>query len=349
MRKLHFLLVALAILHIPCGVGKAATLTVTSDLLIQLDGTNTTLVSGGVQEWNNQVSVAGSPASFTAPASGNRPALLTAETMPNGSQHNVLSFSKGGSGTSAPSISTGDHLAAGPSVAFNDLKTLTVFTVFKTNSLAPAGNSVGQKEQVVFGSNHFVPSTASSTIGWSHTIEDDFDSAATGDQPALMPQFRQSGALNEPFTDPDLAPASVSPATWYVVASRFNGSEVDVNGLSAFSTTSMVLTPGTSPNSLITAVKSRTAMGEHEWTDHVRFTIGKNPATSGGSSTRGFLDGQIAEILVYGDTLSEADFNAVSGYLAQKYLIPEPATNLLLLASCLLGAAFACRRGVRPS
>ena len=349
MRKLHFWSTLAASLVTFTATCQAATLPVTSDLLIQLDGTDVTLDSGGVQNWNNQVPAAGVPASFDAVLATNRPTLLPSQPMPNGSFHNTVSFIKGGTGTSNPGLTNPDYLVAGASSGFDSLRTLTMFSVFKVNSVAPAGNSAatataaGQKEQVIFASRH-TTTAPSSTIAWSHTFEDDVNGDTAGSPPAITPQFRQTGNLSQNITDAELAPASVAANTWYVVASRWNGTINPVNGQPAWTSTSVVVTPGALPNTIETATVSATATAEGVWSTHEAFAIGKNTAATGGSSTRGFLDGQIAEILVYGDTLTEADFNAVTGYLARKYLIPEPSSICLAAAMALLGITYLRRR-----
>lgn len=61
---------------------------------------------------------------------------------------------------------------------------------------------------------------------------------------------------------------------------------------------------------------------------HERTTIGARPDFAGGD----WLDGEIAELIVYNVALEEPDQIAVQSYLRGKY-VPEPATATLLFVS----------------
>lgn len=317
---------------------QAATLSVTSNLFIQLDGTDVTLVAGEVNNWNNQVSPVGVTNTFFAPAVANRPDFLTNQAMPNGSLHNLVDFRKSTSSTNSTILAQSDYLRGAASPAFDNLRTLTVFTVYNVDAIAPGNNTnATQREQVPFVSQH--NTSTGNTTAWSHTFEDDTDSdTANGYQPAVMPQFRQGGSLNEVFTDSDFS-SPIAPDTWYIVASRWNGTGLDVNGQPAFTTTSVVMTPGALPGTVESIMKSTTdpTLSAHEWSTHLDFFIGKNGSAT---SHRGAMDGQIAEILVYGDTLSAADFRSVTSYLRQKYFVPEPSSICLLAMGIVFGTVY---------
>lgn len=49
----------------------------------------------------------------------------------------------------------------------------------------------------------------------------------------------------------------------------------------------------------------------------------------------GYLNGQIAEVLVYDGNISGADVTSVQQYLLNKYIVPEPATILILTAGVI--------------
>lgn len=57
--------------------------------------------------------------------------------------------------------------------------------------------------------------------------------------------------------------------------------------------------------------------------------------------------GDIAEILVYSDVLSDTEIDQVRQYLAAKWAVPEPSTFMLVLAMFAAGLGAGFRRRSR--
>lgn len=110
---------------------------------------------------------------------------------------------------------------------------------------------------------------------------------------------------------------------WYIFTGVLDGTAADPANHTAFGQLE-TLDGSSSANATATDAGGLT-FGTHE-----RTTIGARPDFAGGD----WLDGEIAELIVYNVALEEPDQIAVQSYLRAKY-VPEPATATLLLLSSL--------------
>lgn len=110
---------------------------------------------------------------------------------------------------------------------------------------------------------------------------------------------------------------------WYILTGILDGTAADPANHSAFG--QLETLDGSSSANVTAMDAGGLTFGAHE-----RTTIGARSDFAGGD----WLDGEIAELIVYNVALEEPDQIAVQSYLRAKY-VPEPATGTLLLFSGL--------------
>jgi hypothetical protein len=312
---------------------------ITSNLLVDLNGdatTNFLTSSGKIQAWYDAANdgSAATQQDYGLGASvltARAPNLTSSFAMPNGTSHAIVDFDRGsvtgtnsGGTTSdyleskvggeARQITYGGAFTQGGDTAYDNLTGISWFTVVNTDLSAQAAdgatNSSGRQQVIRSNTSDsttrwgsYFLDTANGTVG----TPDEFDTDFT---PEIQSAARGGDNVGNPTNFGPDAPAN----QWYIVANSYDA----VTG----AYTSRFLDQAGNDTGLVTQtlVADPAGIGTH-----VRTSIGRlptNPADSGGN----YLDGQMAELLIYNSALSNADLNSVVTYLNEKYLINPTKT-----------------------
>ncbi|MEX0643577.1 MAG: hypothetical protein WD468_12805 [Pirellulales bacterium] len=289
---------------------------VTTNLFTQLDGSN--LSAGAVSNWADQKfdedgTATNNHQDFGQATTGNQPTAVANFTMPNGTNHTIVDFTRG-SVTSSNNSNTGSHYLrgrtggdvvngfGGADSAYEVANGLSWFAVFRSDIVTTSTTSNNERQQ----RQGVLYSSYDSLIDFGTRYINTSGGGGT-EQTAELFNAARDGVGGDELGNfyGDVA----SPASWYITGAVWD--------LSLGSLTSRFIS-----ELQVTLNDDHTL---DPWTTplptHLSSFLG---AISVPGTASWALDGQIAEVLIYNAALSGADFNAVMGYLNGKYfIVPE--------------------------
>ena len=297
----------------PSGAGPIYT----TNLFVQLDGTNLGADGSAISSWVDQKTDEDGTATdnhqdFGQTTTAKQPTARLM-TMPNGSIQKVVEFNRGLAGSSANSSSTtSDFLQSstgGLGAAFGGADTawesggtagddgMSYFIVYKSRVVTTSGPNASQSQTPLN-----VAYSNGSNWGTAYTT-------AAGGTIATRPDLFNACAIREHSKSTSLFGDVAATASWYISGVSWN--------LDTGVTYSTILQEDQAiKNETLNSGVFTASNGTHTST----FLGAGTTATTNGRH----LDGWIAEVLVYKGALSQDDMNSVVQYLDVKYLIPEP-------------------------
>jgi hypothetical protein len=320
-----------------CGVASAAPV-ITTNLLVDLNGDSTAnfltngLSPNSVQVWYDAAHDGNAANQQDYGLSGTlttRMPSLVAATMPNGRAISIVDFNRGTVTGSNSGSSTSDYLESkvggdarqttfggtfnqGADSAYSNLTGLSWFSVVRTDLVTTTADGGGSSRQMIIRSNH-----SDSTTRWGSYFLDSAAGAGgdlSGDD--VIPEIQSAvrdGALPSPGNQTHWGP-DAQAAAWYIVANSYDApSGVWTSRfLDQFGNDTGLLTR--------TITADLDGIGAHALTSIGRLST--SPSDTGGN----FLDGQIAELLIYNSALSDSNLGTVVNYLNEKYFVATTKT-----------------------